>query len=205
MNNAFRVGITGGIGSGKSAVTRYLDAKGIQIVDADLIAREVVEVGSDALKAIAKHFGDAVIHADGRLDRGALRQIVFSRPDERQWLEALTHPLIGASIHARLETASSPYVVLSSPLLLEGSQKDAVEHIVVVDVPESVQLSRTVSRDNNTEELVRAIMSAQMARQMRLDYADEVIDNSGSLETLKVQVDALDGRLRELAKARART
>ncbi|MDA8961910.1 dephospho-CoA kinase [Congregibacter sp.] len=201
MSEALRVGITGGIGSGKSAVTERLQSLGIEVVDADIVAREVVEPGSPALDKIAQHYGDDILAEDGSLNRAALRRIVFADPDERLWLEKLTHPLIGESIARQLATATSPYVVLSSPLLLEGSQRDFVEHIVVVDVPESVQISRTKARDNNSEELVRAIMAAQMSRDSRLAAADTVLDNSGALDALDEQVVSLHKKLLSQAAA----
>lgn len=194
-----RVGITGGIGSGKSAVTERLGSKGITIVDADVVAREVVAPGRPALEAIAAHFGAHVISAEGALDRAALRRIVFADPAERQWLEALTHPLIASSIAQQLDRAGSPYVVLSSPLLLEGSQRDFVDHIVVVDVPEATQIARATARDNNSEALVRSIMDAQMPREERRSRADTIIDNSGSLDELDLQVMALHKTLLALA------
>ena len=201
MNRAFRVGVTGGIGSGKSAVTERLEAQGIAVVDADVVAREIVEPGTEALDAIVEHFGEHVLTPDRTLDRAALRQIVFANPEERRWLEALTHPRIGAEIERQLEVADAPYVVLSSPLLLETSQRDFVDHVVVVDVPEHVQLARTVTRDANSEELVRAIMAAQMDRAERLEKADSVLDNSGDIAALDTQVAQLHTRLLELADA----
>ncbi len=194
-----RVGITGGIGSGKSAVTDRLEERGIEIIDADKIARDVVAPGTSALAEISARFGAGILNGDGSLNRAALRKIVFEEPRQRVWLEALTHPLIGAAIAEGLEHASSPYAVLSSPLLLEGSQKEAVDYIVVVDVPEEVQLERTMARDSNDAKLVRAIMQAQLPRDKRVALADELIDNSGSLEELESAVDALDVRLRKKA------
>ncbi|GAB3310620.1 dephospho-CoA kinase [Haliea atlantica] len=185
------VGITGGIGSGKTAVTDRFAARGITVVDADLAARKVVEGGSPALAAIAKHFGSGVLTAEGELDRAALRKIVFAEPAERQWLEGLTHPLIGEEIEDQLEAASSPYAILASPLLLEGQQRLLVDLIVVVDVPEAVQLERTMARDNNDAEQVKRIMAAQLAREERLARADIVIDNSRSLEDLDNTVEEL--------------
>lgn len=199
MTNPLRVGITGGIGSGKSAVTDRLLPFGVHIVDADIVAREVVEAGSPALKEIAGRHGKEILLDDGTLDRAALRRIVFSDPKERQWLEALTHPLIGQSIAQQLKDATSPYAVLSSPLLLEGSQSEFVEHVVVIDVPESTQVARTITRDSNSEELVRSIMAAQMSRENRLAKADSVIDNNGTLEDLDAQVIALHEKLLALA------
>ncbi|PLW70364.1 dephospho-CoA kinase [Pseudohalioglobus lutimaris] len=178
------IGITGGIGSGKSAVTDRFEELGIVVVDADKVARVVVQPGGPALDAIAEHFGAEVLLADGQLDRAALRSIIFADDDERRWLEQLTHPLIGQEIRQQLEAAGSPYVMLSSPLLLETSQSALADLVVVVDVPEAMQLQRTMTRDNNDEDQVKRIIAAQLPRDTRLDQADIVIDNSGSLAEL---------------------
>jgi dephospho-CoA kinase len=190
---ALVIGVTGGIGSGKSAVTRCFEALGIAVVDADVAARVVVEPGGAALAAIAEHFGKDIITPDGALDRAALRQRVFSDADERLWLEKLTHPLIGEEIRRQLGAANSPYAILSSPLLLETSQKELVDCVVVVDVPEEVQLQRAAQRDANSEDQIRRIMAAQMQREQRLELADIVIDNSRPLAEL-------DGVVGELHK-----
>lgn len=185
------VGVTGGIGSGKSAVTRQLEALGIQVVDADIVAREVVEPGEPALALIAEHFGADVLTAQGQLDRRQLRSIVFADDKKRTWLENLLHPLIRDRILQQLEAAQSAYTVLASPLLLETDQHLLVNHIVVVDVEEDQQISRTASRDNSSEEQVRAILAAQMSRQERLNRADSVVDNRGELAALADQVSSL--------------
>lgn len=198
---ALVVGITGGIGSGKSAVTDRLANLGITIVDADVAARVVVEPGQPALQAIADHFGSDAIQEDGSLDRAALRKIVFEHPDERQWLESITHPAIREEIIHQLQSADSPYVVLSSPLLIEASQNSFVDLVVVVDVSESTQLERTMKRDDNSADLVRQIMAAQLSREERLRAADLIIDNDGNLEELHQHVDALHKQL--LVKASA--
>lgn len=198
------VGVTGGIGSGKSAVTQRLEALGITVVDADLAARVVVEPGRPALQAIADHFGTGILAADGSLDRAALRQKVFADEQERRWLEQLTHPLIGEEILAQLQASTSAYTVLSSPLLLETTQKDLVDTVVVVDVPEAVQLERTMSRDDNDEAQVRRIMAAQISRDDRLALADIVIDNSGPLDALDGHVAALHSQLLEQAARQSR-
>lgn len=189
------VGITGGIGSGKSALTRYLEARGITVVDADLASRVVVEPGRPALAAIAGHFGEAVLRPDGSLDRAALRKRVFEDPQERRWLEALTHPLIGEEIENQLAASTSPYTVLSSPLLLEGGQSRWADLVVVVDVPVEMQVARTMARDDNDEAQVRRIVAAQMDREERLARADIVVDNSGSLAELEAQAETLHRRL----------
>jgi dephospho-CoA kinase len=195
------VGVTGGIGSGKSAVTRRLEQHGITVVDADVVARIVVEPGKPALTQIAEHFGAGILQADGTLDRPALRARVFRDESERRWLERLTHPLIGQEIVDQISASRSPYTVLSSPLLLDTSQKALVECVVVVDAPEETQIARTAQRDNNDEAQVKRIMAAQLSRDARLALADIVIDNSGSLEDLNLQVDELHKEF--LARAEA--
>lgn len=196
------VGITGGIGSGKSAVTDYLETKGIKVVDADKVARVVVEPGTSGLAAIAEHFGSDILLPDGSLDRAALRRVVFDNADERKVLEGITHPRIREEIARQLDDeATSPYVVLASPLLLESGQNSFANYVVVVDVPESVQLSRTMARDDNSEQLVKSIMAAQLDRETRLSRADTSISNDGSLDELYTRVDDLHDDL--LARAGA--
>ena len=197
----FVVGITGGIGSGKSAVTDHLETLRITVVDADKVARVVVEPGTPGLAAIAEHFGEDILLADGRLDRAALRKIVFDNPDERKVLEGITHPRIRDEISRQLSEANSPYVVLSSPLLLESGQNTFADYVVVVDVPEEVQLTRTMARDDNSEALVKQIMAAQLDRKTRLSRADTSIMNDGSLDALYERVKKLHEDL--LARAAA--
>jgi dephospho-CoA kinase len=187
----FVVGITGGIGSGKSAVTDHLATLGITVVDADKVARVVVEPGTSGLAAITEYFGSDVLLANGGLDRAALRKIVFDNHNERKVLEEITHPRIRDEIIRQLSEASSPYVVLSSPLLLESGQNTLADYVVVVDVPEEVQLKRTMARDDNSEALVNQIMAAQLDRQTRLSRADASIMNDTSLEELYERVEAL--------------
>jgi len=187
----FVVGITGGIGSGKSAVTDHLETLDITVVDADKVARVVVEPGTSGLAAIVEHFGEDILLADGGLDRAALRKIVFDNPDERKVLEGITHPRIRDEIARQLSQASSPYVVLSSPLLLESGQNTFADYVVVVDVPEKLQLKRTMARDDNSEALVKQIMAAQLDRQTRLARADTSITNDASLEELCERVEAM--------------
>ncbi len=195
------VGITGGIGSGKSAVTERFQRLGITVVDADIAARIIVEPGGAALAAIADHFGQDVMAADGTLDRAALRQRVFANEGQRHWLERLTHPLIGQEISRQLAAADSPYSILSSPLLLETQQKGLVDCVVVVDVDEQTQLQRATLRDGNSEEQIRRIMAAQMPRQQRLALADIVIDNSKSLVELDSVVSELHKEFLQRAEA----
>ena len=179
-----RVGITGGIGSGKTALTDWLATQGIVIVDADLAARVVVEPGQPALAKITEAFGAEFLLPDGQLDRAALRQRVFSDENQRKALEAITHPRIRDELVRQMSVADSPYVVLSSPLLLENSQSDMVDVSVVVDVPETLQIERTMARDQNNRQLVEQIMAAQLDRETRIARSDIVIDNSTSLDAL---------------------
>ena len=182
-----RVGITGGIGSGKTALTDWLSTQGIVVVDADLAARVVVEPGQPALAEIAAQFGQEYLLPDGQLDRAALRKLVFADDAKRQTLESITHPRIRDELTRQMAAAQSPYVVLSSPLLLESGQSEMVDLSVVVDVPEAVQIERTMARDQNDLALVEQIMAAQLDRATRISRADIVIDNSGSLEALHLR------------------
>ena len=182
-----RVGITGGIGSGKTALTDWLSTQGIVIVDADLAARVVVEPGQPALTEIAAQFGQEYLLPDGQLDRAALRKLVFADDAKRQTLESITHPRIRDELTRQMAAARSPYVVLSSPLLLESGQSEMVDLSVVVDVPEAVQIERTMARDQNDRALVEQIMAAQLDRATRISRADIVIDNSDSLEALHLR------------------
>ncbi|WP_404341699.1 dephospho-CoA kinase [Vreelandella venusta] len=192
------IGVTGGIGSGKSTVARAFGELGIGWVDADDVAREVVAPGEPALAAIAKRFGDQAINQDGTLNRAALRQIVFDDPSQRIWLESVTHPRIRERLLTHLEhlSTSSPYVLLVSPLLFESGQDRLVQRTLVVDVPEEEQLARTLARDKVSEAQVRAILAAQLPRHERLARADDVIDNSHGLNDTREQVSALDQRYR---------
>ncbi|MCE8031529.1 dephospho-CoA kinase [Halomonas sp. MCCC 1A11057] len=199
------VGVTGGIASGKSTVARAFAALGVPWVDADDVAREVVEPGEPALAEIAERFGVRILQADGSLNRRALREIVFAEPSERLWLESVTHQRIRERIIAhleRLQNEGAPYVLLVSPLLFESGQSEMVDRCLVIDVPESVQIARTASRDDVDERQARAIVAAQMPRSERLARADDVIDNSGSEEHLAAQVAELDRRYREMAESR---
>lgn len=196
----FVVGVTGGIGSGKTAATDHFQSLGITIVDADLASRVIVEPGREALVRIEEHFGSGVIAPDGTLDRRALREIVFNNPDERQWLEQLTHPLIGKEIIRQIQTSQSPYTILASPLLLESGQSRLTQRVLLIDVPESVQIARTTARDDTTEDGVKAIMKAQMSREDRLSRADDVIINDQDLAYLHREVEKLHTTYLNMAK-----
>ncbi|MBL4781343.1 MAG: dephospho-CoA kinase [Porticoccaceae bacterium] len=195
----FVLGLTGGIGSGKSAVADYFKAYGIKVVDADIAARKVVEPGMPALQAIAEHFGDTVLQADGTMDRAALRNIVFNDEQQRHWLERLLHPAIGEWIATELASATSAYAILESPLLLETEQRKSTQRALVVDVSKELQIERATARDDNTREQIEAIIAAQLPRKERLARADDVIDNSGTLVELKGAVATLHQQYLEIA------
>lgn len=194
-----RVGVTGGIGSGKTALTDWLTEKGITVVDADLAARVVVAPGQPALAEIIAAFGDEYLLPDGQLNRAALRKLVFEDADKRKALEAMTHSRIREELISQLAAADSAYVVLSSPLLLESGQSELIDVSVVVDAPEATQIARTMERDGNDQALVEGIMAAQLDRETRKSRADIVIDNSASLTELHEQATILHQTL--LARA----
>ena len=195
----FTVGLTGGIASGKSTVAAHFAELGIRIVNADMVAREVVEPGTDALASIAQYFGSDFIDTRGELLRSKLRERVFNQPNDREWLEALLHPLIAEQICLQLRNARSPYSILESPLLLETNQKSLVTRILVVDVKPQTQLVRALRRDGSTEETIKAIIAAQMTRAERLKLADDIIDNNEEELDLRAKVATLHDRYLELA------
>ncbi|MGM0986164.1 MAG: dephospho-CoA kinase [Pseudomonadota bacterium] len=194
------IGVTGGIASGKTTVARAFARRGIPWVDADDVAREVVAPGEPALGEIAEQFGHDVLAPDGRLDRRALREIVFADGQARQRLEQITHPRIRQRLEAhlqRLQAQGAPYVLLVSPLLFESGQDAMVDRCLVIDVPETVQIARTAARDDVDEAQARAIVAAQMPRAERLARADDVIDNATDEAGLDAQVADLDRRYRD--------
>ena len=194
------VGLAGGIGSGKSAVSDRFGTLGIAVVDADVAARDVVEPGQPALKEIAEHFGGRILDREGRLNRRVLREHVFKHPDERRWLERALHPRINALMRDQLDGAPSPYAILVNPLM--RSRDPRADRILVVDVPEAVQIERTMARDNVDRTQAQAIMANQLAREARLAFADDVIVNDRSIDHLHAAVDALHPRYLEFADAR---
>ena len=195
----FIVGLTGGIGSGKTAASDYLAHKGITVVDADLVSRIVVEPGQPALAAIRSRFGDSVLQADGTLDRRALRDIVFADERARKDLEAITHPAIATELWRQLQASRSAYTVLVSPLLLESSQHRFCQRILLIDVPETIQLQRTTQRDGVSETQVRAIMAAQMGREEKRQRSHDIIVNDQDLASLHRQLDSLHQQYLEMA------
>ncbi|ENX10441.1 dephospho-CoA kinase [Acinetobacter courvalinii] len=187
----FILGITGGIGSGKSAATQWFESQGISVVDADIVAREVVEPGQPALQAIQQAFGDWVLLEDGNLDRRALREHIFQFPQARQTLEKITHPAIRQSIIQQLQQAESPYVILVSPLLFETNQHQLTHHTLLVDADEQTQLQRASQRDGQSEEQIRKIIAAQMPRAQKQQLANDIVVNDGLLEHLHQQLKPL--------------
>ena len=195
------IGLTGGIGSGKSTVARAFEALGAAWVDADDVAREIVLPGEPALLAIKQHFGEQVIYSDGTLNRAALREIIFQSPEQRLWLESVTHPNIRERIMqhlTQLKAQGAPYVLLVSPLLFESGQNALVDRTIVIDVPQALQVARTLQRDGVSESQVHAILAAQLPREQRLAQADDVIDNSRDHASMMAQVAKLDQRYRHL-------
>lgn len=186
------LGLTGGIGSGKSAAANHFGSLGVHQVDADQAARWVVEPGRPALTHIVDRFGEQILQGDGALDRAALRARIFQAPAERQWLEQLLHPLIREEMRKALDEARSPYAILVSPLLVESAaQRQMSQRVLVVDVPEQVQIQRTVQRDSVPEEQVRAILQAQASREERLRHAHDVLVNDRDLAWLQREVERL--------------
>ncbi|MEB0038868.1 dephospho-CoA kinase [Pseudomonas sp. MH10] len=185
------LGLTGGIGSGKSAAAQHFIDLGVHLVDADHAARWVVEPGRPALAQIAEHFGAGVLQPDGQLDRTALRGLIFQNPEQRRWLETLLHPLIGQEIMSYLARAESPYAILVSPLLVESGQYKLTQRVLVIDAPERLQIQRTMLRDSTSEEQVKAILNVQANRELRLSHADDVLVNDRDPAWLKSEVGRL--------------
>ena len=193
------VALTGGIGSGKTAVSDAFARRGVPIIDTDLLARELVKPGQPALEEIAAEFGPACLDDEGGLDRAYLRRVVFANPEQRMRLEAILHPRIRSTVQDRLAKLNSPYCLIVIPLLLESGMTGLARRILVVDVPKSVQIQRVMARDDVNEEHVRQILDAQASREERLAAADDVIDNSGDLADLEDQVAILHRKYLRLA------
>lgn len=195
----FVVGLTGGIGSGKSAATAYFEKLGIDIVDADEVARDVVALGSEGLKEIENRFGNSILLEDGNLNRAVLREKVFSDINEKNWLNNLLHPLIRLRMQHLISESTSPYCILSVPLLVENKLTEMCNYVVVVDCPETMQLERALKRDGSTEETIRNIMASQATRNERIEAADTVLDNSTTLSALSAQIADLHNTLLALS------
>ena len=174
---SYIVALTGGIGSGKTTVANEFAKLGVPLVDADVIARQVVEPNTPAIMSIAQHFGQNVINHDGSLNRGYLRTVVFSKPEEKMWLNALLHPLIQQETQKQLQQANYPYVLWVVPLLIENKISHLADRVLVVDVTREEQIERTIKRDDTNLEHVINILNAQASREERLSYADDIITN----------------------------
>ncbi|NRA79305.1 MAG: dephospho-CoA kinase [Pseudoalteromonas sp.] len=185
------LGLTGGIGSGKSAVSAIFEELGIQVVDADIVAREVVEPGSVGLTKITAHFGDEILTNNGTLDRSKLRAIIFADESQKQWLNNLLHPLIRGSMLSQLKQATSNYVILVAPLLFENGLEKYCNHTLLIDVPVDVQITRTTARDNVSVELAKQIIASQMSRADKQQKAGDILDNNRPLEEVKTDVQRL--------------
>ncbi|MFN7085919.1 MAG: dephospho-CoA kinase [Burkholderiales bacterium] len=195
------IGLTGGIGSGKSSAAEIFRELGAAVVDTDEIARELTGPGGAAIAAIRSQFGPDYIAADGGLDRPKMRKLVFDAPAARKRLEAILHPMIRREAQSRIAAAWQPYVLVAVPLLLEtGAYRDLVSRILVVDCTEELQVTRTMQRSRLTADEVRAIMAAQLPRNARLALADDVLHNDGSMEALRRQVEALHAKYLELSR-----
>ncbi|MDR9828461.1 dephospho-CoA kinase [Vibrio sp. FNV 38] len=201
---SYVVGITGGIASGKTTVADlFHEHFAIDIVDADIIARQVVEPKTQGLNAIIDKFGDAVLQNDGSLDRRKLRDIVFSQPEEKQWLNQTLHPLIRQKMKQQIEQANSNYVLLVVPLLVEGGLQSMTDSVLVVDVDEKTQLERTMKRDKVSREQALNIVNSQANRQERLAIADDIIKNNDHTDNLLPQIEQLHAKFVALSTSRS--
>jgi len=201
MSPRLRIGLTGGIASGKSTVTQRFADLGVPVIDADVASRHVVERGNPGLEQVVRRFGPGVLDASRNLDRPALRALIFSDPASRQALDAILHPLIRADMEQQAVIVKGPYLVMAIPLLIEGGRaRDRVDRVLVVDVDEALQLKRVQARDGSSETQARAILASQASREARLAAADDVLRNSGSVADLRQSVDRLHEQYLQLAQ-----
>jgi dephospho-CoA kinase len=200
MPRRLRIGLTGGIASGKSTVAQRFTELGIPVIDADVAARQVVAPGTVGLAQVIARFGEEVVDAAGALDRAALRNLIFKDPGARRELEAILHPLIRTAMEKNAEAAVGPYIVMAIPLLVEGGKTDRVDRVLVVDVEESVQIARLMERDGSSLEQALAILKSQASRAARLAAADDVLPNSGTVTEVRQAVDRLHEQYLQLAQ-----
>jgi dephospho-CoA kinase len=200
MARRLRIGLTGGIASGKSTVAQRFTDLGVPVIDADVAARAVVASGTLGLARVIERFGPGVLAQNGELDRRALRDLIFSNPVARRDLEIILHPLIRGDMERSADQAVGPYIVMAIPLLIEGGPSDRVDRILVVDVDEAVQLQRVMERDGCTSEQAHAILASQASRSARLAAADDVLQNAGTVTDLRQAVDRLHERYLRLAE-----
>jgi len=185
------IGLTGGIGCGKTTVTDLFQQRSVPVVDADEIAHAVVQPNKPALASIAKSFGQQIINQAGGLDRDQLREIIFTSPEKKKILEDILHPIIFKTMYEQLDQYDAPYGIASIPLLFEGNKPHNFARILVIDCPESVQIERVKARDQLSDKIIGSIMNSQCSRSYRLAHADDTISNNGSLSTLENQVEKL--------------
>lgn len=195
----FVLGLTGGIGSGKSAASQWFESQGIAVVDADIVAREVVDIGQPALQQIQQAFGDWVLLEDGSLNRRALREHIFHSPEARKTLENITHPAIRTSILQQLHAAQSPYAILVSPLLFETNQHELTQHTLLIDAAIELQIQRASQRDGQNVEQIQKIIAAQMPREQKCAMADDIVLNDGELEHLYAHLTPLHEKYLQMA------
>ena len=191
----FILGITGGIASGKTTATKTLEALGIEVVDADIIARDIVSKNAPALATIVEHFGSSILLKSGELDRARLRDIIFANPTEKRWLENLLHPIVRKQIIQQLSAIKSPYGVLSSPLLFEKEQQALVNRTLVIDAPIETQNTRAALRDNVNQQQINRIMNTQLSREERNKKANDIISNTGNIEELQEKITVYHNQL----------
>lgn len=204
MNSRFAIGLTGGIGSGKTTVANYFGELGAALIDTDLIAHQLTQPGGLAMEAIRQSFGAGFVTADGAMDRARMRELVFSEPDKKRQLEAILHPLIRQQTELAASQANGDYLIFVVPLLVEsGNWRERVQRIVVVDCEEATQIRRVMQRNQLSEAQVRAIMNHQASRQQRLAAADDVISNEGELYSMHQKVQSLHQHYCQLAAAQA--
>ena len=201
----FTVGITGGISCGKTTAANYFADKGVNVIDADLISRDMVKLGTPALKSIHTHFGSRVMNKDGTLHRKALRHIIFNDASQKKWLEDLLHPLIRKQIVQSIQSATSDYCILVSPLLLETGQHLLVDRILVINTTEAQQVDRTILRDRTTTTQAQAVIDAQLSPQERQKQADDLVENHGSIASLHQQLSRLHQYYLQLAREQDHT
>ncbi|MCO4787409.1 MAG: dephospho-CoA kinase [Marinomonas atlantica] len=192
------IGLTGGIGSGKSTAALLFAELGIEFVDADNVAREVVEPGENCLKQIHDHFGSHILQSDGHLNRSALRDVIFKNPNERAWLESITHPAIRERLLKHIESLKGTYALLVHPLLFETSQHTLCQYTIALNVPRSLQLDRVVARDHNSKAQVERILDSQLSNEDRCSRVDFILENTGNSADLSVKVGMLHNKLMTL-------
>ena len=199
----FILGLTGGIGSGKSAASQWFESQNIAVIDADIVARQIVERGQPALQQIQHAFGDWVLLENGELNRRALREHIFKDPSARKTLENITHPAIRSSIIHQLNRAKSPYVILVSPLLFETNQHELTQHNLLIDATEELQIQRASQRDGQSIEQIKKIIQAQMPREKKHEFANDIVLNDGHLEHLYAKLQPLHTKYLAMAEKKS--